>query len=109
MASLPRLAFACHYRKRRGPTIVVGRVASEAGERRQHLTREEGQSVAHVDDIQITAKPDQTLVPLPEGASYLGFIFARDETPQRVEQALRLAHARLAFRIEPAINLVAVG
>ena len=33
--------------------------------------------VPHVDEIQITAKPDQQLLALPEGASYLGFIFAR--------------------------------
>ena len=33
--------------------------------------------VPGIDDVVITAKPDQLLVPLPEGASYLGFIFAR--------------------------------
>ena len=33
-------------------------------------------------DVQITAKPDQQLVPLPEGASYLGFIFARADDPE---------------------------
>ena len=70
---------------------------------------EDAKAVAGVTGVEITAPLNQPVVPLPEGASYLGFIFARDETPQRVEQALRLAHARLAFRIEPAINLVAVG
>jgi biotin carboxylase len=65
--------------------------------------------VAGIDDIRITAKPDQLLVPLPEGASYLGFIFARAENPGAAELALRSAHAQLAFRIEPAITLVAVG
>ncbi len=42
---------------------------------------------------------------LPEGDSYLGFIFARGETPAAVEQALRDAHARLAFTIDPIIEL----
>ncbi len=70
---------------------------------------EDAMAVSGVTGVEITAPLNQPVVPLPEGASYLGFIFARDETPQRVEQALRLAHARLAFRIEPAINLVAVG
>ena len=37
-------------------------------------------AVPYVDDIQITAKPDQQLLALPEGASYLGFIFARATT-----------------------------
>jgi hypothetical protein len=49
------------------------------------------------------------LTPLPEGASYLGFIFARGESPDGVERSLRDAHARLSFRIEPAITLMAVG
>ena len=34
-------------------------------------------AVPDIGDVQITAKPDQQLVPLPEGASYLGFIFAQ--------------------------------
>lgn len=70
---------------------------------------EDAKAVAGVTGVEITAPLNQPVVPLPEGASYLGFIFARDETPQRAEQALRQAHARLAFRIEPAISLVAVG
>jgi hypothetical protein len=32
-----------------------------------------------------------------EGASYPGFIFARAESPERVETALREAHRRLEF------------
>jgi biotin carboxylase len=62
-------------------------------------------AVTHVWDVQITAKPDQHLVPLPEGASYLGFIFAKAESPARVERALRDAHARLAFMIDRALPL----
>jgi len=57
--------------------------------------------VPSVTDVRITAKPDQLLVPLPEGASYLGFIFARAARPADVEQALRDAHARLRFTVAP--------
>jgi hypothetical protein len=57
-------------------------------------------------EIRITAKPDQRLVPLPEGASYLGFIFARAHTPEAVECALRTAHAGLRFVIDRAIPTV---
>jgi hypothetical protein len=70
---------------------------------------DEAKTVAGVTGIEITAPLNQPLTPLPEGASYLGFIFARAETPEAAERALRAAHARLAFRIEPAITLVAVG
>ena len=57
-------------------------------------------AVQHVTDLRITAKMDQRLVPLPEGASYLGFIFARAASPRDVERALRDAHARLRFAID---------
>jgi hypothetical protein len=63
-------------------------------------------AVDGVDEIHITAKPDQLLVPLPEGASYLGFIFARAGDPARVEAALRGAHQRLAFAIDAELPLL---
>jgi biotin carboxylase len=65
-------------------------------------------AVPGVTGIEITAPMNQPLVPLPEGASYLGFIFARGEGPDAAEHALREAHARLDFRIDPSINLVAI-
>ena len=60
----------------------------------------------HVTDVRITTKPDAVIVPLPEGRSYLGFIFARAATPLDVEHALRDAHARLTFSIDPEIAIV---
>jgi hypothetical protein len=65
--------------------------------------------VAGIDQIHITAKADQLLVPLPEGASYLGFIFARAARAEQVEQALRAAHARLSFAIDPELPLLTPG
>ncbi len=44
-------------------------------------------------------------MPLPEGASYLGFIFARGDDPAAVEAALRQAHACLHFDIGPILEL----
>jgi biotin carboxylase len=70
---------------------------------------DEAMMVQGVEGVEITAPLNQPLVPLPESASYLGFIFARATTPEAVERALRDAHARLAFRIEPALTLVPVG
>src|SRR3954468_15587153 len=60
---------------------------------------DEARRVDGIDEIHITAKPDQLLVPLPEGASYLGFIFARAAHAADVERALRAAHARLSYKI----------
>jgi hypothetical protein len=56
-----------------------------------------------IEDVIVTAKQGQKLIPLPEGASYLGFIFARAETPGSVEQALRNSHAKLNFEIATAL------
>jgi hypothetical protein len=65
-------------------------------------------AVAGIEDVAITAKADQMLVPWPEGGSYLGFIFARAPGRAAVERALRAAHARLRFDIEPNIPVRAV-
>jgi len=43
---------------------------------------------------------------LPEGVSYLGFIFARATSPQLVEDALRGAHEKLSFAIAPALPVI---
>ena len=51
------------------------------------------------DDIVITAKLGSTLIPLPEGRSYPGFIFARGATPTEVERKLRSKHQRLQFTL----------
>jgi hypothetical protein len=63
-------------------------------------------SVPGIEDIAITAKPAEKLLPFPEGASYPGFIFARGNTPQEVEQALRTAYRQLRLVITPALHLV---
>ena len=70
---------------------------------------DEARAVAGVEEIQITAKPDVTVVPLPEGRSYLGFIFARSREPEAVERALRDAHARLRFTIEREVPVLKTG
>jgi hypothetical protein len=49
------------------------------------------------------------LTPLPEGHSYLGFIFARGDDVATVERALREAHAKLRFVIEREVPLARSG
>ncbi|MGH6952911.1 MAG: hypothetical protein ACREGL_01930, partial [Alphaproteobacteria bacterium] len=59
-------------------------------------------AVPGVEDVTITIPLGQLVVPLPEGNRYLGFIFAKADSPEAAEAALRESHRRLAFRIEPA-------
>jgi biotin carboxylase len=62
---------------------------------------DEAKAVRDVEDVVISAHIGQTLVPLPEGSRYLGFLFSRAETPARAEAALREAHRQLVFDIRP--------
>jgi biotin carboxylase len=71
--------------------------------------QDEASQVPGVTGVEITAKLNYPIVPLPEGASYLGFIFARGEKPEEVEAALRQAHAFLDIKIDPLIPLNTVG
>jgi hypothetical protein len=64
---------------------------------------EAAHAVAGVEEVVITAPLGRELEPLPEGDSYLGFLFARGERPEAVERALREAHARLRIDIRPAL------
>ena len=61
-------------------------------------------AVADIEDVVITATEGQLLVPLPEGSSYLGFIFARGQTAEAVLLALRRSHAELRFQIATALE-----
>jgi ATP-grasp domain/L-amino acid ligase C-terminal domain 2/ATP-grasp N-terminal domain len=70
---------------------------------------DEAQATDGVDEVAVTAKIDQRLVPLPEGASYLGFIFAHGESAALVDRSLRRAHSRLRFRVEPELRMLANG
>ena len=65
---------------------------------------ERAQAVCGIEDVLITATPGQQLTPLPEGASYLGFIFARAATPAGAEAALRRSHAELVFHIATTLE-----
>jgi biotin carboxylase len=56
---------------------------------------EDAAAVDGVEEVIISAHPGRELSPLPEGFLYLGFIFARGDTPESVEASLRTAHARL--------------
>jgi len=64
------------------------------------------QATPLIEGIEITARINYPITPLPEGESYLGFIFAKGETPATVEAALRQAHSKLTFTIAPEFDLL---
>jgi len=57
-----------------------------------------------VTDLVITAKEGERLVPLPEGNSYPGFIFARGKSSIEVEASLLKAHQKLDFQLLKTLN-----
>jgi biotin carboxylase len=66
---------------------------------------DEARRVPGVDGVTVAIQPGDAIRALPEGASYLGFIFASGATPEGVEAALREAHAALRFTWAPLLEM----
>ncbi len=66
----------------------------------------EAKKVAYITDLGISVREGYELVPLPEGSSYLGFIFAKAPTAELVEGALRKAFECLNIRITPSFKIL---
>jgi formate-dependent phosphoribosylglycinamide formyltransferase (GAR transformylase) len=64
---------------------------------------EEARRVPGVTELEITARWRDYIAAWPEGSSYLGFLFARSETPAEVENALREGQAKLNFKLTPRL------
>jgi biotin carboxylase len=64
---------------------------------------DEARVTADVTDVQITARVHDEILAWPEGSSYLGFIFAKAESPAAAEHALRQAHSKLRFQIRQTL------
>ena len=62
-------------------------------------------AVPWIEDILISRRDGYELVPLPEGNSYLGFMFARAPTAAHAEAALRSAHACLKVVTAPLLRI----
>jgi biotin carboxylase len=67
--------------------------------------KDEAAAVPGIEEIHITARLYDFIAAWPEGSAYLGFIFARAESPTELEAALRRAHAALRFHITPRLPL----
>ena len=75
------------------------------------LRRVEGVGAASqvlgIEKVDIIIREGNYLVPLPEGNSYLGYLFAQADTPQAVVAALQEAFSHLRVVTAPAFSLVA--
>ena len=67
---------------------------------------EDARRIPGVEDIVITAKEGQELLPLPEGSTYLGFLFVRDSSADLVLDGLGQAHERLQFVFSAVLPVV---
>lgn len=93
------------FRREAGARGVMMIPIPAAGILRRVTGVDEARTVPGIEDVVITVPLHNTVTPLPEGDSYLGFIFARNGEPAMVEEALRQAHRALRFDIEPVFNL----
>jgi len=71
------------------------------------LEKVEGEDAARavpgITSLEITARRHDYLEAWPEGSSYLGFLFARGNSPANVEAAIRAAHGKLRFQLTPRL------
>lgn len=67
---------------------------------------DDARTVPGITGLEITARLNYPIQPLPEGSAYLGFIFARGDAPESVEAALRDAHHQLRITIDAVIPLM---
>ena len=61
----------------------------------------DAQRIPYIREVNIQIREGYELIPLPEGNSYLGFIFAEARSVKEVEQALRKAHGCLNIVLAP--------
>jgi ATP-grasp domain/L-amino acid ligase C-terminal domain 2 len=67
---------------------------------------EDARRVSGVEDIVMTAKEGQEMFPLPEGSTYLGFLFVRAQSHNKVLDGLREAHRYLRFIFSTPLPIV---
>jgi biotin carboxylase len=92
-------------RERRAAGVLMIPIP-RAGILRGVLGLDAARSVPGIEDVIITVDEGREVVPIPEGDAYLGFAFARSETAEQAEAALRTAQALLDVDIRPALPTV---
>ena len=89
-----------HLRREELASGVMMLPIRRGGTLREVRGQERARAVEGIAGLEISIAPGRPLRPLPEGDRYLGFIFAKAETPEQVEAALRKAHGELEVEVE---------
>jgi biotin carboxylase len=88
-----------HLRREEQASGVMMLPIPRAGTLNEVRGQDEARAVEGIAGLEISIARGMPVVPLPEGDRYLGFMFAKAETPEQVESALREAHAKLEVDI----------
>jgi len=86
--------------RERTPAGVMMLPVRRAGRMQEVRGQAEACAVPAIVKLRITVAPGTEIQPLPDGDRYFGFLFARADTPDEVEAALRQAYAHLDPVIE---------
>ncbi|CAN5658817.1 ATP-grasp domain-containing protein [soil metagenome] len=89
-----------HLERERGASGVMMLPIPRAGVLKEVRGVDQARAIAGITEVVVTLGRMRPVQPLPEGDRYLGFMFARADSPAEVEAALRAAHARLEVVIE---------
>jgi biotin carboxylase len=96
--------FALPAREERAAGVLMLPIRKR-GQLREVRGVEAARAVPGIADVVISVRPKEELVPLPEGASYLGFVFARAGDADAVEAALRAAGELLEAVVAPWLEI----
>jgi biotin carboxylase len=88
-----------HLRREDRASGVMMLPIPRAGTLNEVRGQDEARAVEGIAGLEISIARGKPVVPLPEGDRYLGFVFAKADTHEQVEHALREAHAKLEIDI----------
>ena len=69
----------------------------------------EASRIPGIREVSITVREGYELTPLPEGGTYLGFVFALGDDPAEVEASLRRARDAIHVIVAPRLAVEVAG
>lgn len=89
-----------HLRREQASSGVLMIPTPRNGTLRAITGEEEARAIGGITGMDLTIVPGERIVAPPEGDRYIGFVYARSDTPQQVESALRKAMSTLEVQLE---------